>query len=426
MLPRTLAALLALPIGVLLDGHEPAARAAGELGLVLDEVALERLLAASPMPPLPASPGNRYADDERAAELGRSLFYDAALSYRGFTSCASCHPPERGFTNGVMDFRGPEAVRRRVPTLWNVAYYPFFGWGGRADSLWAQALGPFEDVTEHDGSRTAFAHHVARTPGLRARYEELFGALPDLSDPERFPETAKPVPYHTGHRHHQAWETMAEEDREAVTGVFVNLGKAVEAFQRRLVTGPAPFDRFVAALERGDAEDARSHLDEQQRAGLELFFGRADCARCHAGPLFTDFGFHDTRVPTVDPHKRDPARALGIEKLLGSPYLRDGSFADVTGPPHELPSPEQVFGHFRTPSLRVLERAGGFFHEGGVGSLEQVVRFYSTHAGARPLAGGEEPELEPLELDEAEIAALAAFLGTLQGPPADPRWARRP
>ena len=391
----------------------------------LSAEAIAGALAASPLPDLPPSPGNRYADDERAAELGRKLFYDRKLSYAGVTSCASCHPPERVFTNGAMDFRGPEAVRRRVPTLLNVAYYPEFGWDGRADSLWSQALGPYEDITEQDGSRTGFVHRISTTKDLREPFEELFGPLPDVSDPKRFPAQAKPVPYHEGHSHNKAWVTMDPADQAAVTSVFVDMGKAVEAFQRRLVTGPAPFDRFVEDLRAG-REAESEHLSASARRGLELFFGRANCVSCHSGPFFTDFAYRDTRVPRVDPSAFEPGRQLGLERLHRSPFLMDSDFADAQSEDLELAEPTARTGRFRTASLRVLNRPGGFFHEGFVPTLKGAIRYYSTLEGASPLLEGSDFELKPLNLTESEVDDLAAFLRSLQGQLADPYWGKRP
>ena len=410
---------LLLPIVALLGDSDDVAPAP------LSPEARAGALAASPLPDLPPSPGNRYADDERAAELGRKLFYDPKLSYAGVTSCANCHPPERAFTNGSMDFRGPEAVRRRVPTLLNVAYYQEFGWDGRADSLWSQALGPYEDITEQDGSRTGFVHRITSRADLREPFEELFGPLPDVSDPERFPKQAKPVPYHEGHSHHRAWVTMDEADQAAVTSVFVDMGKAVEAFQRRLVTGPAPFDRFVEDVRAG-REAESEHLSLSARRGLELFFGRADCVRCHSGPFFTDLAYRDTRVPRVDPGAFEPGRQLGLERLHRSPFRVDSAFADEQAEAVERPEPSSRAGRFRTASLRVLNRPGGYFHEGYVRSLEDAVRFYSTLEGASPLLEDAEFELEPLNLSDTEISDLAEFLRSLQGQLAEPRWGKRP
>ena len=396
-----------------------------EIGLEFSSAALADLLAASPRPPLPPSPGNPWADDLGAARLGQRLFFDPGLSWGGATHCASCHPPNRLFTNGVMDLRGPEALRRQSPTLVDAAYLPWFGWTGSSDSLWAQALGPLEDVTEHDGNRVAFVHHLAEAPELAASYAALFGPLPSAEERARWPREAKPIPARPSHRLAQAWQAMAPAQQEAASRVLVNIGKAIEAYERRLLSGPAPFDAFVDGLRRGDRGALEAYGPAAARGAL-VFFERARCQRCHSGPNFSDGGFHDNRAPVLEPEREDPGRALGLAKLAASPFNAWGPFGDPRLPPPALPDAESQRGLWRTAPLRNLSRPGGYTHEGQLHSLSAVIEHYSSLAGARPAEHGRPAEVEPLNLSVDERADLESFLRSLQGPPPPETWRQRP
>lgn len=400
------------------------AQAATEEPLVATEL-LEQYLQSTPAPPAPADPSNAWADDPRAAALGRVLFYDVRFSgYR--IACSTCHPPGRSFTDNTMTFRGPEAVRRRTLTVVDAARHSWFGWDGRDETLWGQALRPFEDITEQDGSRAQFAHLIAEDDELRPLYEELFGKLPDLTG---VPREAKPALYHVGHRHHKAWVTMTQEQQDAVTGVFVHLGKSVAAYERKLLTGESDFDRWVSNLEAGDPR-ARTALGSGAQRGAELFFGKANCVRCHSGPNFSDGQFHDTRLPEIRSIGADPGRALGVEKLNGGEFGRYSRWSDDPAKWSKqrdpLPEAESVKGFFRTASLRSLARNREFMHQAQFDSLERVVRYYSTLEGARPLEPGEVSEVEPLNLSDQEVSDLVSFLNSLEGDPPPSVWARRP
>ncbi len=389
------------------------------LSVELEPEVLQRVLGASPLPPLPDSPGNVLADVEAAAEFGQRLFSDTRLSGYQSISCAGCHPASRDFTNGSMSFRGHEGLRRRTPSLVNVAFYEWFGQDGRADSLWAQALGPLEDIGEHDTSRVQVAHVIANDPAYVESYTALFGELPDLS---ALPEWGKPVPYHTKHRHHKAWLEMSDEARLATGTVFSNVGKAMEAYERRLVSGPAPFDRFVEGLRDND-ESKLAALDVSEQRGMALFFGKANCASCHSGPTFTDNGFHNTRVPVIEPDRPDPARTLGIAKLRASEFTTWGPFADAPVEAPDLGDADSQFGRWRTASLRVPSHRG-FTHEHSLMGLADVIEHYSTLEHATPLPTGQSSEVEPLNLSAPEQADLVAFLGTLIGEDPPARWLR--
>jgi len=381
--------------------------------LTPDEV--EIALELSPLPDPPPDPTNAWADDPAAARLGQALFFDERLSGTGTVSCATCHDPDRGFSDGR---RLAEAVAhhpRHTMSLWNVAHNRWFFWDGRKDTLWSQALAPWEDPREHASSRLEIVHVIASDPDYVRAYEQTFGPLPDLDDRDRFPPRGRPVPGEETHPDALAWAAMDEADRALVDDVFVHLGKAVAAYERRIVSRHAPFDTFVEGLREGDAGKLDA-LSEPAQRGFSLFVGDARCLFCHDGPSFTDKEFHANRVPTGE--GVDPGRPLGVMRLLEDPFNSRSRFADdggasgrtklsLTRPEWELP------GRFKTPTLRNVATTAPYMHEGQIATLEEVVGFYATLEDAAPPGPHPEKLLVPLGLTEREKADLVAFLESL-------------
>ena len=376
------------------------------------------ILRLSPMPPTPPDPTNRYADDPRAVRLGERLFSDPRLSRNGALSCASCHDPQRAFTDGKPLAEGLETGDRNTPTLLHVAQHRWFFSDGRADSLWAQALQPLESPRELGSSRARLARLIADDDALRAEYAAIFGALPDLSDRRRFPADARPR-QDGPDALSRAWGEMRPADQDAVTRVFVNLGKALAAYERTLKGPPTAFDTFVAGVRAGDAAKQAALSSSAQR-GLRLFLGKANCALCHSGPQFSDLGFHSTRLPDRGSWRADePGRIAGVDLVRRDPFNGMGKFSDA--PRHAvndklryLGKPPHLAGAFKTPSLRGVARTAPYMRQGQLKTLEDVAHFYNTLEGAAPHghAGGE-TTLQPLGLTEEQEADLVAFLRSL-------------
>jgi len=373
------------------------------------------VLELSPLPELPRDPTNAWSGNPEAARLGQALFYDTRLSGTGTISCATCHDPARSWTDGLPLARATLGLSRHTMTLWNVAYNRWFFWDGRKDSLWSQALGPFEDRREQASSRLAVLHTLAGDERLSAAYERLFGPLPALGDRTRFPAEGLPMPEEPEHPLHRAWTSMTAQDQEAATRAFVNLGKAIAAFEEQLISRDAPFDRYVAALREGDA-GAEQALPAAARRGLRLFIGKARCVICHDGPNFTDLEFHDNRVPLSE-EGADPGRKLGIRRLKKDPFNSLGPYADDGGASGRLKLGFLVDDShsgrlFKTPTLRNIARTAPYMHEGQFATLAEVVAFYSSLEGAAP-PNPFERTLHPLDLDAGEQADLVAFLESL-------------
>lgn len=401
------------------------AELANELGL--SAVELRRILALGPLGEPPADPTNRFADDDEAAALGHALFFDPRLSGDGSVSCATCHEPSKAFTDGLAVSVGTGEGTRNAPTVLDAAHQRWLAWDGRADSLWSQALQPMERSFEMDGDRTAIVRTVLADPELRAIYESIFRPAPSVEWLDALPERARPLADDPKDPAVQAWAALSDEDREIVDACFANLGKALAAYQRRLRGGETSLDRFVRGLKEGDRE-ALAALSPEALAGLRLFVGQAGCIQCHEGPMLSDGEFHLVGVPQPGGGMpSDAGRFLGARIVKQDAFNAAGSHSDDPNGAAALRvstlavSPES-WGAFRTPSLRHVGRTPPYMHAGQMADLESVVRFYSTLEGAVQLDHHREQVLVPLDLDEAESAALLAFLRSLDGPGPEPRW----
>jgi cytochrome c peroxidase len=378
------------------------------------------LLSLSPVPAPPAARNNPVADDPRAAELGHRLFFDERLSTTGEHACATCHDPARHFTDGRRVAEGKGRVHRNTPTLLGAAHQAFWGWDGRSDSLWSQALLPLEDPREMGLARTAVVRRVAAHHG--DAYTALFGPLPDTSDTDRFPPDAAPGAGHDD----AAWRAMSPEDRAAVDRAFANVGRALEAYQRRLVPPESPFDRHVAALRRGD-DTGGGHLSDDARRGLRWFLGEGQCVQCHHGPLLTDREFHNLGLPpTAVPDPEPEGRTAGLRALLDRPFRCGGrrhAADDCAHLRYLDPEFEDFLGAFKTPSLRNVAHTAPYMHAGHFGTLEEVIAFYRTLPG-RPSRGHRALLLDQIPRT-LPVAPLVAFLRSL-GAPLEGKWVAPP
>lgn len=334
-----------------------------------EQVVLARLRLDLTLRP---DPSNRFADDPAAARLGEALFFDGGLSPHGI-SCASCHQPNRYFTDGRPRAQGVGEAARHTPTLVGSQWGAWFFWDGRADSLWSQALGPIASPVEMGSDPSFVTRHVAETYG--AEWTAVFGAVED------------PV------------------------GTFVQVGKALAAYERTLLPGEAPFDRYVDAVIAGDPSGG-GHLGAAQVRGLGLFL-REGCVHCHDGPMFTDRAFHNLGLPEDSGY--DWGRTQGAMWVLASPFNCAGPWSDTAHCP-ELryldPNARDFVSAFKTPTLRNVAETAPYMHHGAFASLETVLDFYSELPGSPP-AGHRELTLRPLRLSERAREDLAAFLVAL-------------
>ena len=375
-----------------------------------EERALLRSLSLASLAPLPADPSNRVADDDGAARLGHRLFFDTRMSATGNVSCATCHVPERDFQDGRPLGEGVGTAPRRTMPIAGTAHSPWQFWDGRADSQWAQALGPLESAVEHGGDRTQYARLVAAE--YREMYEAVFGPLPDLRG---LPAHAGPV---ADSGRAAAWRAIPATRREEVTRVYADIGKAIAAYERRIGFAPARFDRYVDAELANRPHTAASAFTPDEEAGLRLFIGKASCVNCHNGALLTDNVFHNTGVPlplTALPY--DSGRAVGVRQAVAGEFACTGPYSDAK--PDEcgelrfaVTEGEELVRAYKTPTLRNVARRGPYMHAGQIRTVAEVI----AHYDAAPAAPAGHSELKPLKLSAKERRQLEAFLGTLTGP----------
>ncbi len=365
-----------------------------------------RSMSITELEPLPPDPTNRVADDPRAADLGRRLFFDTRLSANGRVACGTCHQPERGFQDGLALAVGVGTTTRRAMPLAGMARSPFLFWDGRKDSLWAQALGPLESPVEHGGTRAQYAHAVA--DHYRSDYEAVFGPLPDLS---AVPASAGPAGNTTAMA---AWAALSASLWDAVTTVFVNIGKAIAAYERQIEFGASPFDRYVAAVTTGQSGDGL--LNDEEIAGLRLFIGRANCTQCHNGPLLTNNEFHNTGVRARPELPRDRGRLTGATAVVGDEFNCRSRWSDARRRCAELDfivtGAHTLDRAYKVPSLRNVAERAPYMNGGQLATLADVLDHYNR----APAAVVGHSELRPLRLKSSELRQLDAFLRTLSGP----------
>ncbi|OGW68269.1 MAG: cytochrome-c peroxidase [Nitrospirae bacterium RIFCSPLOWO2_02_FULL_62_14] len=275
-------------------------------------------------------------------ELGRALFFDKRLSKDNTIACASCHMAKFAFTDGRSVSTGIRGQKggRSAPASLNRLFSKTQFWDGRAATLEEQSIGPFTNPIEH-----GFANHDEMVAKMKkiGGYRKLFKQVFD----------------------------------EEIT--MAGVGKAIASFQRTILSGNSPADRF----DQGGDEKA---ISPEAQKGLVLFREKARCTKCHSGFNFTDEKFHN----------------LGIGWDTGTVDL--GRYM-VTQNPADI-------GAFKTPTLREIARSAPYMHDGRFKTLEDVVNFYNKGGVKNP---HQDELVLPLELTDEEKRNLVLFLRTLNG-----------
>lgn len=237
-----------------------------------------------PLPPVPVPTDNPITDAK--VELGKKLFFDPRLSGNNWISCATCHNPSMGFTDGLPRMLGGPSAKeggRNTPTIINSAYNLSQFWDGRAATLEEQALGPILNPDEMNaGTLDALVKELSEIPGYVNAFKEVFG-----------------------------------------TGVTAEgIAKAIATFERTIIFADSPFDRYVLG-----EEDAMS---DAAKRGMELFLGKAECILCHNGPNFTDNQFHNIGVPAAGPLKEDLGRYNVTKKEADKGAFKTPTLRNIT------------------------------------------------------------------------------------------------
>lgn len=354
---------------------------------------------------------NRVVDNKSAAILGKSIFFDKRFSSNQKISCASCHQPALYFTDGLKTAKGIEPTSRNTPTIVNASESHWFFHDGRSDSLWSQALGPLENIKEHGGNRSLYAHTVFNDPKLKQLYEKVFHKLPDLSNHNKYPLNAAPI---NNTPLINTWEKMHQKDRELITTVFVNIGKSIAAYEQFLKPGSSRVDNYIKNLVSSNHSNLNKILSTNEANGLRLFIGKANCTICHIGPTFSDSEFHNIATVGIENKPYDWGRYNGAKEVLKSEFNCKSKYNDSKDTKcDELKyisiDAHETMASFKTPSLRNVSKTAPYMHDGQFADLASVMVHYDD---ADKLVLGNK-DLLAVELSKQNQSDLVAFLNAL-------------
>jgi cytochrome c peroxidase len=302
--------------------------------------------------------------------LGRALYFDKRLSIDGTVSCATCHDPALAFTDsqavaiGGRDRRG----KRNAPTILNTVFNETLFWDGRARSLEDQVKHPllssFEMGMENE--------------------KELINRLSSIPEYQR------------------QFKRVFKSDRLTID----TIAKAIAAYERTLLSGNSPFDRFITG--KGTA------ITDSQKRGWELFKGKAKCIECHKysplSPFLTDFEFHNTGVAAMDTLldelmrtvAKSPAETSGTLLAHSAGFSELGRFA--------VTLQQLDIGAFKTSTLRDIELTSPYMHDGSLKTLIDVVQFYNRGGNTNHYL---DKRMHALQLTDGEVNDLVQFLRAL-------------
>ena len=301
-------------------------------------MAIAGFLENGPLPPVPVPSDNPQTDAK--IRLGAQLYFDGRLSADGTISCATCHDPKTAWVNHNPTDTGirGQVGGRNSGTIIDSAYMKFQFWDGRAGSLEEQALGPIHNPIEMGETLENVVRKLNVIPGYKAQFQTVFGT-----------------------------DVTAD-----------GIAKAIASFERTVISGPSPYDRWLAG--------ERDAMSAEAVRGMKLFNGKGHCVACHSGPTFSDQSFHNLGV-AMDKPKPD----LGREAHTKNAKDR---------------------GKFKTPGLRNIAQTFPYLHDGSAKTLLEVVELYDR-GGVKN--ANLDPLVFPLHLTSAEKRELVAFMEALSG-----------
>ena len=275
-------------------------------------------------------------------ELGKMLYFDTRLSQDGSISCSTCHDPAKGYGDNLPTSEGihKQIGGRNANTVINAAYVTSMFWDGRMKDLEEQAGGPVENPIEMGEDMSVVSKKLEKVPEYKKRFEAVFGTP----------------------------EITAER-----------IQKAIAAFERTILSGNSPYDKFKAGDESAMSGDAKK--------GMTLFTSTKFCAVCHTPPTFSSGGFYNTGA----------GKGKGMEDIGRK----------------EVTKQDSDTGAFRVPSLREIEHTGPYMHDGSIADLREAVTFMASGGRNNPhrfpiMAAMQKPTDE-------EVDQLVAFLKALSG-----------
>lgn len=404
---------------------------------------------------------------QQIADFGRKLFFDTRLSSDNSVSCASCHQPEKFFTDGVKTSSTRSVLHRNTPSVVNSGYLPWLFWDGRATSLTAQVRGPLESEHEQLSNWTHLARVILQF--YQSEYQEFFepvpqtvlgmeDVLPKPSENRLSPKIAafalrtlqdsplqktilkeaqtlrvQPTSIVANYIIHVRkassngkLETMYEDfekltftQKQTLQTVVQNIGQALAYYQTSLQALNSPFDQFAQKFldSQNDRLSFNENFQQEELEGLHIFFKKARCASCHFGSLFSDNGFHNIGVGSTS-ELVDFGRAGALLQLQqdAANCSKEVLSVATNHACEELKyinvDAIETLGAFRTPSLRNLAKTAPYFHNGQAANLQEVLDFYNNPPLKAPI-GEVEGSLVEISLNGREKDRLIRFLLSL-------------
>lgn len=303
-------------------------------------------------------PDSSYYATPAKIALGKELFFDKKLSKNGDRNCATCHHPEKAFTDGLktsLDLKG-NPLQRNALSLNYAAYYHGQFWDMRSVTLESQSSDVITNVDEMHGNMEDIVEHLNKDEVYSASFKKVFN-------------TTKPIE-------------------------VKQLENALASYVRSLAVFNSRFDLYM----RGDY----TQLSEQEKKGFNMFVGKGQCATCHFIPVFNG---------TVSPYFRSSEQEiLGVPKDIAGTELDSdlGRYVFNT----DL---NQLKHSFKTPTLRNINESGPYMHNGVYNTLEEVMDFYNKGGGVGLGLEVENQTLPdtPLDLTDEEMNAIIAFMKAL-------------
>jgi len=292
-------------------------------------------------------------------ELGKMLFFDRRLSGDGTMSCATCHIPELGFSDGqAISLNYPTTKNwRNSPTLINAAFNKFLFHDGRVETLEDQALFPMMSSFEMNQNLDFLEEEIRSVPEYLALFSKVFG----------------------------------DDD---ITRKRIAM--AIAAFERTLISLNSPLDKFL--------QGNKKILSPEAVNGYEIFTGKGKCTDCHYGVNLIDNKFHALNVPEHPEFQADP-RVAATRRFVAKLYHYE-EYRNLQEDPgrYLITKDKKDWRAFKTPTLRDIAKTGPYMHNGVFETLEEVIDFFDQGGGF------ENTVLRPLSLNEGEKKALTVFL----------------
>ncbi len=330
--------------------------------------------------PALAIPSDNPQTAEKVA-LGRLLFNDKRLSADDSISCASCHQEDKAFTDGLPVARGVggQTGTRNTPTVINSAFYQSQFLDGRENSLEAQSLGPLVNPIEH---------------GLKNHQGVVDVVRQDANYAQQFK---------------QVFNVEAKAVR------IEHVAKAIASYERSLIAGNSPFDRYYFGKDQ-------SAISASAARGSRVFRRKGNCMTCHEiswnNALFTDNRFYNVGVgfKRLDPVLGALVSAVRQGKDPDKVAMTDAQRSELGR--FKVTKELADLGRFKTPSLRNIALTAPYMHDGSIKTLEEVIEHYDQGGNKSPYV---DAKIFPLHLTEQEKADLVAFMKSLTSPGAKPQ-----